>query len=260
MHATASASQSVQATHASASLSVGEVATRTHIASESDDHFESSSREFTNPNRCHAVTYYFYRLNRKQIVKVTLEAIERRVDDPVAPTAISLNPPVLKGQIGVVPANVLATQQNRLAVEQIGRDSIAAQTAHRVNSANVQGTPVLAFTGFQPAPLSAAIRKATLDRVDEDLIQAGLLTKTRAVSPEAQKSFEVISESCLPTSGVIVKGCLDDCGTCETELQRKIKLELDGLELQNKLLQRQIDLLDKAQEYRCCPATEIETE
>ena len=37
------------------------------------------------------------------------------------------------------------------------------------------------------------------------------------------------------------------------ELQRKIQLELDEKELRNKLLQRQIDLLDKAQEYRCCP-------
>ena len=57
-----------------------------------------------------------------------------------------------------------------------------------------------------------------------------------------------------------MKGCLDDCGTCEPELQRKIQLELDGLELQNKLLQRQIDLLDKAQEYRCCPADETDTQ
>src|SRR5262245_49540146 len=36
-HATASAHQSVQATHASASLSIGEVSTRTHIESESQD-------------------------------------------------------------------------------------------------------------------------------------------------------------------------------------------------------------------------------
>ena len=41
---------------------------------------------------------------------------------------------------------------------------------------------------------------------------------------------------------------------CEPEVKRKIQLELDEQELRNKLLQRQIDLLDKAQEYRCCPA------
>jgi hypothetical protein len=30
------------------------------------------------------------------------------------------------------------------------------------------------------------------------------------------------------------------------------------MELENKLLARQIELLDKAQEYRCCPADEEE--
>jgi hypothetical protein len=255
-HATASASQSVQATHASASLSIGEVSTRTHIESESEDHFESSSREFSNPNQCHAVTYYFYRLNRKQVVKITLEAIERRVDDPAAPTGVSLNPPVSRGQISVVPATVLATQQDRVAVEQIGRDSVAAQDRASFSTAAGAGTAALGFNAFQsaPVPLSAAVRKAALEQVDKDLVNAGLLAAVGgAVAPAAQKSFEVISESCLPTPGVIVKGCLDDCDTCEPTLQRKIQLELDEKELRNKLLQRQIDLLDKSQEYRCCP-------
>ncbi len=258
-HATASASQSVQATHASASLSIGEVSTRTHVESESEDHFESSSREFSNPNHCHTVTYYFYRLNRKQIVKITLEAVERRVDDPAAPTGVSLNPPVSNGKIAVYPTSVLATQQDRVAIEQIGRDSVAAQARQNFPAATTAGTATLGFSVFQPvqAPLSAVTRKAALEQVDKDLVTAGLLTAVGGpVAPAAQKGFEVISESCLPTPGVIVKGCLDDCDTCEPELQRKIQLELDELELRNKLLQRQIDLLDKTQEYRCCPGAE----
>jgi len=52
---------------------------------------------------------------------------------------------------------------------------------------------------------------------------------------------------------------VDDCDVCEPEVQRKIQLELDRLELQNQLLKRQIELLDKSQEYRCCPAGEVET-
>jgi hypothetical protein len=51
---------------------------------------------------------------------------------------------------------------------------------------------------------------------------------------------------------VIVKGCLDDCNTCEPALHRKIDLELEHARLQNELLKRQIELLDKSQEYRCC--------
>jgi len=42
----------------------------------------------------------------------------------------------------------------------------------------------------------------------------------------------------------VIKGCLDECDICEPLLDR---------ELENELLKKQIDLLDKSQEYRCCP-------
>jgi hypothetical protein len=57
----------------------------------------------------------------------------------------------------------------------------------------------------------------------------------------------------LPTAGVAVKGCLDTCNVCEPELQKKMQLELERLDLQNQLLKRQIDLLAQSQEYRCWP-------
>jgi hypothetical protein len=37
-----------------------------------------------------------------------------------------------------------------------------------------------------------------------------------------------------------------------------MQLELEHLALENKLLERQIELLEKSQEYRCCPAGEVE--
>jgi len=256
-HARASASQSAQATHAAASLSIGEVSSRTHTETESEDQFESSSREFSNPNHCRAVTFFFYRLNKKQIVKITLESVDRRLDDPAAPTRVSLNPPVSRGQIAVVPTSVLATQKDRIALEQVGRDSVAADEAHRFAASSAAGTASFAFTpSFQVVqePLSGAVRKAALDQVDKDLVTAGLLSSVGgAVSPLAQKNFEVTSESCLPTAGVIVKGCLDSCDICEPEVQRRIQLELDEKDLRNQLLKRQIELLDKSQEYRSCP-------
>jgi len=52
---------------------------------------------------------------------------------------------------------------------------------------------------------------------------------------------------------VIVKGCLDECDICEPLLDRELELELDRKQLENELLKKQIDLLDKSQEYRCCP-------
>ncbi|OIQ74670.1 hypothetical protein GALL_436750 [mine drainage metagenome] len=52
---------------------------------------------------------------------------------------------------------------------------------------------------------------------------------------------------------MIVKGCFDDCNICEPAVQKKTQLQLEQMDLQNQLLKRQIELLDKAQEYRCCP-------
>jgi hypothetical protein len=49
---------------------------------------------------------------------------------------------------------------------------------------------------------------------------------------------------------------MDNCSACEPELEKKIDLELQRLDLQNKLLAKQIELLEKSQEYRCCPAGE----
>ena len=86
------------------------------------------------------------------------------------------------------------------------------------------------------------------------MVSEGLLTPAGTVAPQAQKQFEVTVESCIPTPGIIVKGCIDDCDVCEPELENKIQLELEEQDLKNQLLKRQIELLDKSQEYRCCPA------
>jgi len=51
---------------------------------------------------------------------------------------------------------------------------------------------------------------------------------------------------------------LGDCSACEPALETKIGLELQRLDLQNKLLAKQIELLEKSQEYRCCPVAEAE--
>ena len=118
------------------------------------------------------------------------------------------------------------------------------------------GSLLLGVAAFQPTfePLSDALRKAELKQDDAALVSEGLLTPAGTVAPQAQKQFEVTVESCIPTPGIIVKGCIDDCDVCEPELENKIQLELEEQDLKNQLLKRQIELLDKSQEYRCCPA------
>jgi len=116
-HAESAHFRSEIATRTSSSISVGEVSSRTHIESESEDHFESASRVFSNPNRCHAVTFFFYRIHREQTLKVSLVAVERRVKDPAAPTEVRSRQPLPPTGVSVMPNSVLGTASDRLEVE-----------------------------------------------------------------------------------------------------------------------------------------------
>lgn len=255
-HARASHHHSVMATRAASSVSIGEVQTRIHAEGETQDHFESSSRVFSNPNKCHAITFNFYKINKTQTIKFTIDSIERRVIDPAADTKVTNNPFASKGNISTIPSSVLATDTKRLEIEGIGRASVEAQK--RVESPQMVGmvatiAPLTAVGLQQAQPLQASIRKQALKQVDEQLVAAGLLDKVSGqISTEAKKfSFELVSS--LPTPGLLVKGCLDVCNICDEARIREIELEFAHKELENEMLKRQIELLDKAQEYRCCP-------
>lgn len=264
-HAEIADNLSVEATRKAHSLSIGEVSTRMHVEGESQDHFEASSREFSNPNKCHAVTFLFYRINKTETIKFELVSIERRVLDPVAPTSVPANPFRPVGQIAAVPQDVPATSAQRLAMLER-----SIQAEQRVQTQALQPLPggqanlrtaavafaAVADPGVQQ-PLPDNVREKALAFVDEQLVKQGLLDReTKQVSKEAKQEFSYERKTSIPTAGVIVKSCMDDCSICEPELHKKMQLELERMELENKLLARKIELLDKAQEYRCCPADE----
>ncbi|PWT97688.1 MAG: hypothetical protein C5B51_30860 [Terriglobia bacterium] len=244
---------------AAASTSVGEVSTRTHTSGESEDQYESSSRTFSNPNHCHAITFFFYRINKCQKLTFRLIAIERRVIDPAAPTGAQLNPPAPDTGVSVIPGAVLGTAKVRLDAEQSGRTSVTQADAFNSATTGVTArTQLLTAVAVAPAPLPVAVRNAALAAADADLQAQGLLDKNGNPSPDAVKQFSWEKDICLPTPGLLVKGCLDDCNICEPEVEQKIQLELKRLDLENQLLQKKIDLLEKSQEYRCCPPSEVE--
>ncbi len=180
-----SATHALNATRKAYSVSIGEVSTRTHIEGESQDHFESSSREFTNHNACHAVTYFFYRLNKKVSVNVELVGVEKTLQLPGA------------------------------------RGSSVSITLER--------------------------RAEVLKEIDKQLIAAGVLDPNGEPGTKLKGQFDFTIESHLPTGGTLVKGCLDECNVCEPARREEVQLR-------NDLLRKQIELLEKSQEYRCCPA------
>jgi hypothetical protein len=258
-HAEASHHAAEVGTRSRSSVSIGQVQTRTHAQGQSEDHFESSSREFSNPNKCHAVTFFFYQINKTQTVKFTLESIERRVIDSAADTRVTNNPFVSSGGVSAIPNGVLATAKDRLEVEAIGRSSAAAEQAAASVGIAAQ-TATLALLATRAAPIPPEVRVEALRLVDEDLVAGKLLDpSTGKISSEAKKEFSFEIHSSLPTPGTLVKGCLDDCDVCEQTLLQEIDLDLARKNLENKLLERQIELLDKSQEYRCCPDDEDES-
>lgn len=254
---------SVESTRKAHSMSVGEVSTRAHQQGETEDQYEASSREFANPNACHALTFLFYRINKIETLSFELVAIERRVLDPVAPAPLLANPIRARGAVAVMPQEVPAMNAKRLDIESRGLQSEALQAQAGAAPATLQSRFNLAALSVPvnvQTPLPDDVRKAALAEVDKQLVERKLLDpRTGGFAADARTQFEYTRDTSLPTAGVIVKGCFDDCNICEPELQKKTQLEIVRLDLQNQLLKRQIELLDKAQEYRCCPVAESGT-
>jgi hypothetical protein len=260
-HARASDRRAEMGSRAASTVSIGEVQTRTHSEGESQDHFESSSREFSNPNKCHAITFFFYRINKTQIVKFTLESITRRVVDPAANTKVTNNPPLSRGDVAVIPNNVLATDPKRLEVETVARNSanLEQQVLRRAGGFNVAAFDAAVFAATEVKPIAPDLRADALKAVDQDLVKVGLLdkvggevTKNKVTEISFERTFH------LPTAGVLVRGCLDECDICEPARKKEIELDLERKRLENERLKREIELMDKDQQHRCCPEGEEE--
>jgi hypothetical protein len=165
------------------------------------------------------------------------------VVDPAAPTGVRPKPPLATGGVSVLPNAVLATASGRLDAERRARTSVL-EHERGFAAAGLSARAFLPTPVAEPMPADA--RQKVLAEVDKDLVRTGLLDESGEVSEEAKKRFGWEREVLLPSAGVVVKGCIDECDVCEPELKKKTDLEL-------KLLERQIELLEKSQEYRCCP-------
>lgn len=247
-HAETKHNESVMSTRKSNSVSVGESVSRTHAEGSSEDQYESSSREFKNPNQCHAVTFLFYQIDKTYTIEFTLDNITIRVFNKQSDNArISASPFGNSNGVGILSTNVLATNADASAA---GKN--LATTAF-LNRAGIGFVP-----SINPSePLPKAVITAITSVVIKELADEGLLNPDGSVSDTAKKKFGFTTSMALPTPGIMVKGCMDDCDICEPEVVRAHELDLQYKHLQNELLKKQIDLLDKSQEYRCCPPAPV---
>jgi hypothetical protein len=255
-HAEASHHRTETATRALNSVSIGEVQSRSHAEGESEDHFESTSRVFENPNRCRAISFYFYQINKTQTVRLTIVSITRRVIDDAADTRVTNNPPRSNGDVTVIPEAVRSVAKDRLEIESIGLASASRLQRAEGNVAFAATSLAAVRAAVAVEPIDEKTRRAALSQVEAQLVATGLIDEKGAVGELARRSFEFERRSSLPTGGMLVRGCLDECNICEPELHEAITIELERKRLENELLKRQIELLDKSQEYRCCPGGE----
>lgn len=255
VQAESSHNRSVQMTRESNATQVGEVQSRQHAEGESENHFESSSRTFQNTNRCHSVSYLFYQVDKQQTTRVSIKSVKTRVIDPAADSSVVNRPVVADSKFSVIPAAVLATSKQAASkTAEISSFRLANVTAVnpallRVNTAQ-----------FTTPPLDSNTRKQALKNVQDSLVKENILDKSGDVSKEILAELNFEFSTSIPTPGVVVKGCLDDCNTCEETQHEFIKLEIENQSLQNQLLKKQIDLLENSQQYRCCPVDEVEAE
>jgi hypothetical protein len=255
-HAQSSDRRAEMATRTANSVSIGEVSTRTHAEGSTEDQYESSSREFRNPNRCRAITFYFYQINKTQKISFKIVAIHRRVIDPAANSAVRTNPFVSDGGIDVIPNGVLATDPKRADIQRVAQAStleLNTTAASRVSLVRGQFA-----ASVEAEPIPEAVREKALKSVDSELIKEGYLTENGQLNEKRVIELGFERTSSLPTAGMYVRSCLDDCDVCEPALDETVAIELERQRLENALLQKQIDLLDKHQDYRCCPVAESE--
>lgn len=174
------------------------------------------------------------------------------------------NPFASRGFVSAVPSAVLATDKDRLNVEAIGKESFLRNAAANQNIAGagfaVAGTfqpSILARAAVLQPPLAESARQEALESVEKQLVAGGLLDRVGVegrITPALQKKLTFELTSALPTPGMYVTGCLDQCKVCEKELMAERELDLERKRLENEKLKKQIELLEKSQEYRCCPS------
>lgn len=274
-HASSSHERSVQATRAANATQIGEVQSRTHAEGESESAYEASTRTIENKNECHAVTYFAYQLVKRQILRFRIKSVLRRVVDAAAGSVVDARPVRPVTGIKVLPNGLLATQTARAEVQTVGRVSAVAQRANvtpnmtgtSLGTAASFNTNIAAVASRTPVvanakPLAPDVHDKALKQVDEDLVKQGILAKAGAndIGPKLAAELEFERVYCLPTQGVVVKGCIDDCNICEDTRRQAIELDIARKDLENQLLAKQIELLEKSQEYRCCPVGEAETD
>jgi hypothetical protein len=237
--------QTNQVVRDTSSVSLTQVNSHRDATVETHEELEVSTRRFKNINACHTVTHYFYQVAKRQRVKIELIERSCRAINEFASSAVTMKP--LEVSIAAnqqVVSNPQVAEAGIKAVAIEAQPRFAAASAPTRDQVLLQNVNRVSYAAFQQAERA---RKAALAKAD----------KIMAALPEV-KTFEQVS--IIPTEALYVQSELGDCLLCEPYVVAKHELELERMKLENRKLRREIELLDKAQEYRCCDGDEDESQ
>lgn len=255
-HAESASSYVAASVRASRSVSMGEVETRTHAEGESEQHFEASTRKISNNNHCHAVNYFVWQLMKKQKISWRLVAVQITSKAPSSPTDIT-NRPRIETKLSVVPQSILATDQLKMATYQPAQlTSHLTATQLNANTLNLAARAVPNRIGSEA--IDDDLLVAAESSVKADLEKAGIIDDNGAPTKKIIAQLEWERTELIPTGGLVIKGCLDTCSVCEPSREHEIELKLAEQKLKNELLAKQIELLEKHKDYRCCDTEQPE--
>jgi Zn-finger protein len=235
-------------------LSIGTVDSKEKVSGTAEENFESSTRVFENTNKAHSVSYYFYRINKCMKVSFVLECITARVRNLTLSTSITeLEPliplPIKADNLGIVikPNTVNSASLNTDSAENIRgtanvlypRTQLSTQTSLglKLNSDDIP-EPDLDILGKIKTKLKDLLEdiilKSSCGNLENDFLRNTLSRKNGLFIYKPNEPIEMWThEIQLPTPGVYVKGCLDECVVHEDaehckklkELEEKCKEE-----------------------------------
>jgi len=235
------------------SVSLTEVNSHREATEERNDELKVSTRRFKNINQCHTVTHYFYQIAKRQRVKITLLDRTCRPLNRFANTALRMKPLEMS-----VASNVNVA-------------SLATSAADVAQPAVMQAAQPFAggaqFVGFGQAitPDLQVLQQATVvpysTFLDDEKARSAALARVNdmlAAQPEPKFAFE--SVDIIPTEALYVESELGACALCEPYVVSKHDLELERLQLENKRLAREIEILEKHKDFHCCDDEETPEE
>jgi hypothetical protein len=231
-HLSSTAHQTNQVTRDAMSVSMSQVNSHRVATAETREELEVSTRRFRNDNECHTVTHYFYQIAKRQRVKITLEGRSCRPLNTFADTAVRAKPLQLSIASNAKPnyeataaGNPALVRGNLLLTQNVSADQV-----------NLQRAASVPFSAFQ----------------EDEKARLAALAKVEAILAKQSTEFSFESVDIIPTEALFVESELGSCMICEPYLVAKQQYELEHLRLENVKLQKEIDLLEKFKDYRCC--------